>query len=70
MRTTVIVGVKVTEDVGLSFFGVDEVNAALKAGKRVTALEPDGAFVQNLADGEGKARYTLSGFAIKVVVED
>lgn len=70
MNTTVVVGLRVTKEAGLSFFGVDEVNAALKAGKRVTALEPEGALFQQIAGGGEGVQHTLSGFAIKVIVED
>ncbi len=48
MSTQVVVGVRITKEAGLSFFGVDEVNAALKAGKRVTALESEGALFQHI----------------------
>jgi hypothetical protein len=70
MNTTVVVGVRVTKEAGLSFFGADEVNAALKAGKRVTALEPDGALFQETKDDKESIFHTLSGFTMKVVMED
>jgi hypothetical protein len=70
MSTTVVVGVRITKEVGLSFFGVDEVNAALKAGRRVIALEPSSALVQQIADGEESVRHAFSGFTLKVVIED
>lgn len=69
MTTALVVGVRVTKESGLSFFGIDEVNAALKEGKQVTALEPGDALFQKVGEDEGKARLTLSGFTIKVVVE-
>ena len=70
MAITVVVGVRVTEAEGLSFFGVGEVNAALKAGKRVTALEPDGALFQEIKGDKESILHTLSGFTMKVVMED
>lgn len=70
MSTTVVVGVRVTKEAGLSFFGIDEVNAALKAGKRVTALEPEGALFQQIAAGEENVRHALSGFTMKVIIDD
>jgi len=69
MNMTVVVGLRVTKEAGLSFFGVDEVNAALKAGKRVIALEPTGALFQKIVDGEDNVRHTLSGFTMNVVIE-
>ena len=70
MRTTVVVGVRVTEAEGLSFIGIDEINAALRAGKKVTALEPEGALFQQITGSGGGVQHALSGFAIKVIVED
>ena len=70
MNTTVFVGVRVTKEAGLSFFGIDEVNAALKAGKMVTAIEPEGALFQQITDSDQKVCHTLTGFMIKVVIED
>ncbi len=69
MNTTLTVGIKITKEAGVSFFGVDEVNAALREGKQVTALEPGNAlFLKGAEDGE-HVRLTLSGFTIKVIVE-
>lgn len=70
MNTPVVVGMRITKEAGLTFFGVDEVNAALKAGKRVTALEPEGALFQQIVDGEVNVRHALSGFTMKVIIED
>lgn len=67
--TTLVVGVRIGREAGLSFFGVDEVNAALKEGKRVTALEPGGALFQRVPEDDENVRLTLSGFTIKVIVE-
>jgi hypothetical protein len=69
MNTTVVVGVRVTKEAGLSFFGIDEVNAALRAGKKVTAIEPMGALFQQVTGSDQNVCHTLSGFAVKVVVE-
>lgn len=69
MKTTVVVGVRVTEEAGLSFFGIDEVNAAVRAGKKVTAIEPEGALFQQITDRDKNVCHTLSGFTIKVIVE-
>lgn len=69
MNTTLIVGIRIMKEAGLSFFGVDEVNAALKEGKQVTALEPGNALFQKEAEDGEDVRLTLSGFTIKVIVE-
>jgi len=69
MVSTLVVGIRMTKEAGLSFFGLDEVNAALKEGKQVAALEPGDALFQKVAEDGEHVRLTLSGFTIKVVVE-
>ena len=69
MTTTLTVGIRITKETGVSFFGVDEVNSALKEGKQVTALEPGNALFQKVAEDGEDVRLTLSGFTIKVIVE-
>jgi hypothetical protein len=64
-----VVGVRVSKESGLSFIGIDEINAALKAGKKVTAVEPEGALFQQITDGDNNVCHALSGFTIKVFVE-
>jgi hypothetical protein len=66
MSKEVIIGVRITEAGELSLFGVDEVNAALKSGMQVAALEADGALVRKPAGGD---QYILSGFTIKVIMK-
>jgi hypothetical protein len=68
MNTTLVIGVRITTESGLSFFGVDEVNAALREGKQVTAIEQGDALFQKVGEDHGNVRLTLSGFTIKVVV--
>jgi hypothetical protein len=70
MNTTVVVGVRVTKEAGLSFFGIDEVNAALRDGKKVSAIEPEGALFQQIKDRDNNVCHTLSGFTIRVVIEE
>ena len=69
MSHPMVVGVRITKETGLAFFGVDEVNAALREGKKVTAIEPGDAIFQKVAEDQENVRLTLSGFTIKVVVE-
>jgi hypothetical protein len=69
MNTALVVGVRITRETGVVFFGVEDVNAALKEGKRVTVLEPGDALFQKVAEDGENVRLTLSGFTIKVIVE-
>lgn len=69
MNATVVVGVRVTEEAGLSYFGIDAVNAALKMGMKVMAIEPEGALFQQITDSDQNVGHTLSGFAVKVILK-
>lgn len=69
MVSTLVVGIRMTKERGLSYFGVDEVNAELREGKKVTAVESGDALFLKVAEYQENVRLTLSGFTIKVVVE-
>jgi hypothetical protein len=73
---TVTVGVRLTEDGGLEFFGTDEVNARLAAGARVVSVTPGQIYLEDLSAGaedegaggdeEGSGDYALAGCEIVV----
>jgi hypothetical protein len=69
MKSILIVGIRITAETGISFFGLDEVNATLKEGKQVTAVEPGNALMQKVGADQNDVRLTLSGFTINVIVE-
>ena len=69
MNITLVVGVRVTQNVGVSFFGIDDVNAMLREGKKITAVEPGDALFQKIGEDQSNVRLTLSGFTIKVILE-
>jgi hypothetical protein len=64
------VGIRIDMHKGISFFGTEEVNDLLRQGGRVVAIEPGGAIMQKLAEDAGNVRLTLSGFSLKVKIED
>src|SRR5262249_15242727 len=64
------VGIRVDIHQGLSFFGCEEVNELLQRGGRVVAFEPGGALMRKLGEDSENVRWTLSGFSLKVKVED
>ena len=64
------VGIRIDQRQGLSFFGTDEVNDLLRRGGRVVAVEPGGAIMRKLGEEDGNVRLTLSGFSLKLKVED
>jgi hypothetical protein len=64
------VGIRVDKHEGLWFFGTDEVNDLLRRGGRVVAIEPGGAIMRKLGEDAENVRLTLSGFSLKVKIEE
>jgi hypothetical protein len=64
------VGLRIDLNTGLSPFGTDEVNELIRRGGRVVALEPGGAIMRKLGENKGNVSLTLSGFSIKVRIEE
>ena len=63
-------GIRIDQHRGLHFFGTEEVNELIQRGGRVVAIEPGGAIMQKLGEEGGNVRLTLSGFSLKVKVEE
>jgi len=64
------VGIRIDMHDGIAFFGTEEVNECLQRGGRVVAVEPGGAIMRKLGEEGGNVRLTLSGFSLKMKVED
>jgi hypothetical protein len=64
------VGIRMDMHKGLSFFGTEEINEVLGRGGRVVAIEPGGAIMQKLGENPENVRLTLSGFSLKMKIED
>lgn len=64
------VGIRIDLVEGLSFSGIEQVNAAINLGGKVTAIEPGGAIMRKLGEDGENASWTLSGCEMKVIVDD
>jgi hypothetical protein len=64
------VGIRIDMHAGLWFFGAEEVNDLLQRGGRVVAIEPGGAIMRKLGEDAGNVGLTLSGFSLKVKIEE
>jgi hypothetical protein len=64
------VGIRIDMHKGLSFFGTEEVNDVLRRGGRVVAVEPGGAIMQKTGENAGNVQLTLSGFSLKLKVDE
>ena len=64
------VGLRIDLDSGLQPFGTDEVNELIRRGGHVVAMEPGGAIMRKLGEDASNVRLTLSGFSVKVLIEE
>ena len=53
-----------------SFFGMDEVNAAIRSGAVVKGIDPGGLLMRKLGESPETVQMTISGFAAKVKLSD
>jgi hypothetical protein len=64
------VGIHIDMHEGIAFFGTEEINDLLQRGGRVVAIEPGGAIMRKLGEDADNVRLTLSGFSLKVKIEE
>jgi hypothetical protein len=64
------VGLRIDRETGLTHFGTEEVNELIRRGGRVVALEPGSAIRRKLGEDSANVRLTLSGFSIKVRIDE
>jgi hypothetical protein len=64
------VGLKNSATTGISFFGLDEVNAAIKSGNKVVSIKEGSAIMMKAELDEENVRLILTGFSISVIVKN
>jgi hypothetical protein len=64
------VGIRIDTTTGVAFFGVEEVNRQIAAGRRVKEVRPAGAIMTKVGENAEDVRLTLSGCKIEIVFED
>lgn len=69
---TLKIGARISEE-GFTFFGLDDVNAAIATGAKVTKVEEGEVLVEEVPEEyrepDDEAGYTLVGFEIAVTLE-
>ena len=58
------VGIRIDENEGLSFNGIEEVNGLINRGGIVTSIEPGGAIMRKLGEDDDNVRLMLSGLIL------
>jgi hypothetical protein len=63
------IGLKFSEEKGIHFFGIEEVNAEINRGKRIVSIEAGDVFMKKQALDEENVTLTLTGFSISILTE-
>jgi hypothetical protein len=64
------IGMRISQEAGVSFVGLDEVNAALQRGAKVLSIKPGEALFRKLGEDEEKVRLAYSGFRLKILLDE
>ena len=67
---TVSLGIRVDVKKGIGFFGLEEVNQAIRRGGRVVEIRPGGAIMTKLGEDGENVQLTLTGCDVEVVLEE
>lgn len=65
------IGARISEE-GVEFFGIEEVNAALKSGRKIARFEEGQVMVEEVLpeeSGEEEPAYAIAGFEIAITFE-
>lgn len=62
------VGLRITNEAKLGFFGIDEVNERIRSGMTVKAIEKGRALMTKSGETEETVRMKFEGFSIVVVL--
>jgi hypothetical protein len=62
-------GLKISEESGAHFFGIEEVNAELNQGRRVVSIQEGGVLMSKKEFDEENVTLTLTGFSLKIIIE-
>jgi hypothetical protein len=62
-------GLRFSEEDGISFFGLDEINNELVHGGKVISIKEGGVIMRKKASDEENIELTISGFSIILEIE-
>lgn len=64
------VGLRFSLEEGISFLGLNEVNAEIERGAKVVAIKEGSAIMRKGQEGNESIHLTLSGFSFIVVIDE
>lgn len=69
MRQELEIGIRMTIEDGITFFGIEELRERIRNGARVISIDEGGAIFQKTGEDEDNVSMYFSGGAFKVTVE-
>jgi hypothetical protein len=63
------IGLKFSEETGIHFFGIQEINAELNQGKKVISIQEGDVIMNKQEMGEEDVTLILTGFSMKIIIE-
>ena len=64
------VGMKIDMKTGPTFFGMEQINAALKAGARVVSVSEGAVITSKVGEDAANVELAMTGFSVKLTVDD
>ena len=64
------VGMKIDAKTGPSFFGLEQVNAAIKAGARVVSVGEGAVITSKIGEDAANVELAMTGFSVKLTLTD
>src|SRR6266496_899551 len=64
------VGMKIDMKAGPSLFGLEQVNAALKAGARVVSVREGAVITSKVGEDAADVELAMTGFAVKLMLDE
>jgi hypothetical protein len=68
--TEIIIGVRISRENGIRFFGIEEVNEALKRGACVVSVAPGDVVMMRTGESEGKVKLAFGGYNMKLTIKE
>jgi hypothetical protein len=63
-------GMKIDMKAGPTFFGMEQVNAALKAGARVVSVSEGSVITSKVGEDAENVEMAVTGFSVKLAVDE
>ena len=70
LDTSLEVGLRITDSGELAFFGIDDVNSRLLAGKQVIRVQEGRTIMKKAGESSDGVKLRLIGFSVVIVVQD